>query len=84
MPPGQMPAQLPVPYGTHAEPGGKPSATQLMSRVQAAQALGANCEPQKLLPAVVRVQVQPIELLQKACDGLVASQIVGVARLQVP
>jgi hypothetical protein len=87
MPVGHMPAQLPVPNGTQADPGAKPSFTQSASRLQLAQESlipPVGNEPQKALPAVVRVQAHSLELLHSVCPTPAASQSARFAWLQVP
>ena len=71
MPLAQMPAQVPVAQGTHADPGANPNAWQSLSRWQAAQSLTPTAVvAQKLLSAVVRTHRQPGVLLQGAGAGL--------------
>jgi hypothetical protein len=85
MPVGQVPTQLPVAMGAHADPGGKPNVAQSASRLQNAHlSRRPAVSPQKLLPAVVRVQTQLRELLQNVCIGLTASQIASAVWWQVP
>ncbi len=80
MPPAQLPAQIPVANGAHADPGANPNASQSLSRWQAAQPLaGMLFSPQNRLPAVVRKHTQVVELLQTVCPGFAASHIPGCA-----